>query len=333
MAKCHANLHGGNIDMTQATAIYRADLGSNGMSRQIAGDLPTHGARKYPTSVLLRSSAELGWSTISAELRSHGASDSPVIVPTHTELCFAALGNEEGVVTRTGAGQIQQTKAMTGTIWVAPVGVGDNEISISANIPRTLHLFLPTTLFRRLGDDFNLPVMPAHSIRYVAGSRDEMIEQIALSIISELSNQSAAGRIFVETASLMLAARLLRKYCDSGASSLLSHDSQINQVRLRRVLDYISVNLANDITLADLAGIACLSPFHFARTFRRAMGVSLHRYLSQMRLQIAMAEVAAGKLPLAQIALNAQFSSQASFTRAFRQATGVSPGEYRRRRN
>jgi AraC family transcriptional regulator len=137
----------------------------------------------------------------------------------------------------------------------------------------------------------------------------------------------------VETASLMLAARLLRKYCDSGASSLLSHDSQINQVRLRRVLDYISVNLANDIMLADLAGIACLSPFHFAWTFRRAMGVSLHRYLSQMRLQIAMAEVAAGKLPLAQIALNAQFSSQASFTRAFRQATGVSPGEYRRRRN
>jgi acyl-CoA reductase-like NAD-dependent aldehyde dehydrogenase len=41
-----------------------------------------------------------------------------------------------------------------------------------------------------------------------------------------------------------------------------------------------------------------------------------------------MAELAAGKLPLAEIALNAQFSSQASFTRAFHRATGMTPKEY-----
>jgi AraC family transcriptional regulator len=51
-----------------------------------------------------------------------------------------------------------------------------------------------------------------------------------------------------------------------------------------------------------------------------------------MRLENAMAELAAGKLPLAEIALNAHFSSQASFTRAFHRATGMTPKEYRRRR-
>jgi AraC-like DNA-binding protein len=45
-----------------------------------------------------------------------------------------------------------------------------------------------------------------------------------------------------------------------------------------------------------------------------------------------MAELVAGRLPLAQIALNARFPSQASFTRAFRRATGMTPTEYRRRR-
>jgi AraC family transcriptional regulator len=45
-----------------------------------------------------------------------------------------------------------------------------------------------------------------------------------------------------------------------------------------------------------------------------------------------MAELEAGKLPLAEIALNVQFSSQASFTRAFHRATGVTPKAYRRRR-
>ena len=55
-------------------------------------------------------------------------------------------------------------------------------------------------------------------------------------------------------------------------------------------------------------------------------------YLSQRRLEAAMAELAEGKLPLAEIALNAQFSSQASFTRAFHRVTGTTPKQYQRRR-
>jgi AraC family transcriptional regulator len=62
------------------------------------------------------------------------------------------------------------------------------------------------------------------------------------------------------------------------------------------------------------------------------MGVSPKRYVSRMRLDKAMAELAEGKLPLAEIALNAGFSSQASFTRAFRRATNMTPQEYRRQR-
>jgi AraC family transcriptional regulator len=66
--------------------------------------------------------------------------------------------------------------------------------------------------------------------------------------------------------------------------------------------------------------------------FARVVGVSPHRYVSRLRLEKAMAEITAGGLSLAQIALNARFSSQASFTRAFLRATGVTPGEYRRHR-
>jgi AraC family transcriptional regulator len=62
------------------------------------------------------------------------------------------------------------------------------------------------------------------------------------------------------------------------------------------------------------------------------MGISPGRYISQRRLENAMTELTAGRLPLAEIALNAQFSSQASFTRAFHRVTGTTPKEYRRRR-
>jgi AraC family transcriptional regulator len=295
--------------------------------------LQTHGVRKYPpTSGLLASSAGLGWSTISVELRSHGVCEAQAIVPPHVEICLVVAGNKDGLVRRTGVGVCQEAMPKTGAIWLSPAGVG-KEIAITAPIPQTMHLYLPTALFDRLKDDFNLPVAPAHSIRLAVGIGDDVIDHIGRSILSELTVETAAGRMYVETASLMLAARLIHKYCDCGSSALTELDAHpLDHVRLRRVLDYISSNVDDDITLADLARVGGQSPFHFARKFTLAMGVSPKRYVSRMRLDKAMAELAAGRLPLAQIALNACFSSQASFTRAFRRATSMTPREYRRRR-
>jgi AraC-like DNA-binding protein len=121
-------------------------------------------------------------------------------------------------------------------------------------------------------------------------------------------------------------ARKTSAACAPAASSW----HQLNQIRLRRVLSYISINIDDDITLADLAGIAGYSPCHFARKFTLAFGVPPRRYVSRVRLQRAMAELTTGRLSLAEIALNAHFSSQASFTRAFHRATGMTPKEYQR---
>jgi AraC family transcriptional regulator len=296
-------------------------------------ELQTYGVRKYPpTSALLASSAGLGWSTISVELRSHGVIEAPAIVPQHVEICLVVAGNKDGLVRRTGAGFRQEATPKTGAIWLSPAGVG-KEIVITAPIPQTMHLYLPTALFDRLKDDFNLPVAPAHSIRNAVGIGDDVIDQIGRSILSELNVETAASRVYVEAASLTLAARLLQKYCDSGTCvSTESSAHRLDHIRLRRVLDYIAANIRDDITLVNLAEISGYSVFHFARKFTLAMGISPHRYISRIRLENAMAELAAGNLPLTEIAFNAHFSSQASFTRAFHRATGMTPKEYQRRR-
>jgi AraC family transcriptional regulator len=203
----------------------------------------------------------------------------------------------------------------------------------TAPIPETLHMYLPTAQFRQLSDDFNLPGMAAHSIRYVAGVRDDLIEQIGLSVLSEMTAETSAGRMLVETASSMLVARLIHSYQDGGPGRPgPSNGHKLDHARLRRVLDHISAHLVEEITLADLAKVAGVSLFHFAHMFTLAVGISPHRYISRLRLEHAMADIAADKLPLAQIAFDARFSSQASFTRAFRRATGMSPGKYRRSR-
>ena len=291
------------------------------------------GARSFPrTSALLASSAGRGWSTLSAQLRSHGIGEAPTVVPQHVEVILVVAGNSDSLVRRTVVGFCQEAAPRTGAIWLSPSGVG-KEIAITAPIPQTMHMHLTIELFDRLKDDFNLPTAPSRSIRHAAGISDGVINQVGRSILSELTAETSASRVYVETASLMLAARLMQKYCDSGAcmpTELSAHG--LDQSRLRRVLDYISDNISEEITLKRLAAIAGYSAFHFSRKFALAMGISPGRYLSQRRLENAMAELTTGKLPLVEIALNAQFSSQASFTRAFHRATGTTPKEFRRRR-
>jgi AraC family transcriptional regulator len=281
---------------------------------------------------LLASSAGLGWSGISAELRSHDVCEAPPVVPQHVEICLVIVGNDDGVVRRNAAGIHQEARAKTGAIWLSPAGA-DKDIAITVPIPQTMHLYLPTAQFDRLQDDFNLPSAPARSIRHEAGIDDDVIDQIGRSILSELALETSAGRMYVDTASATLAARLLQKYSDNGAYPPLEpYASTLDSLRLRRVLEYVEANIEGDITLADLAGVAGYSLFHFARKFKLSMGVSPHRYISGVRMEKAMAELASGKLPLAEIALNANFSSQSSFTRAFHRATGVTPKGYQRRR-
>src|SRR6202051_5134896 len=157
----------------------------------------THGVRKYPsTSALLASSAGLGWSTISAELRSHGVAEAPAIVPQHVEICLVVAGNEDALVRRTGAGFCQEAVPKTGAIWLSPAGIG-KEIVITAPIPQTMHLYLPTALFDRLKDYVNLQALPAHSTPHSPGIGDDLIDQIGRSILSELTVETAASRVYV----------------------------------------------------------------------------------------------------------------------------------------
>jgi AraC family transcriptional regulator len=104
----------------------------------------------------------------------------------------------------------------------------------------------------------------------------------------------------------------------------------LDRRRLSRVLDYIGTNLEGDLALDQLARIACLSRFHFARAFKAATGQSPHQYVSAKRLERAKELLIRGNQSLIDIALTLSFSCQANFTRAFRQATGLTPGQYRR---
>jgi AraC family transcriptional regulator len=280
----------------------------------------------------LASSVDRGWSGLAAELRSHG---NGVIAwknaQPETEICVDVCGSGS-VVTRRGGGIVNRAVAERGTIWLSPAGLQEDLIDISDALPGILHIYLPPDRFApaSLGIDFDGSVVA--SLRYQKSFQDPLMAEIAYAISSELQCQTSAGRLLADTLATSLAARLVQAHLSPSApqASRPVDRNALDRRRLARVLDYIEANLEGDLAIDRLASIACLSQFHFARTFKAAIGRSPHRYVSRRRLERAKALLTADDRSLVEIALALNFSCQANFTRAFRQATGQTPGQYRR---
>lgn len=97
----------------------------------------------------------------------------------------------------------------------------------------------------------------------------------------------------------------------------------------RQLRDYIEANLSEPISLGQLAGLAALSEYHFARMFRESFGVPPHRYLLARRLARAQQLLRETAMPLGDVALACGFASASHFSNRFRSALGATPGDYR----
>ncbi len=100
--------------------------------------------------------------------------------------------------------------------------------------------------------------------------------------------------------------------------------------RLEGVLAHIESNVDVSLSLDELADIANLSVFQFARVFKRALGVSPHAYIIQTRVQHASRLLRESSLPICDIAYAVGFSSQSHMTTTLKKLTGQTPGQIRR---
>ena len=98
---------------------------------------------------------------------------------------------------------------------------------------------------------------------------------------------------------------------------------------MRRVREYVDAHLGESMDLAELAAIAGLSVFHFARQFKQSAGITPHHYLVQRRIERAQDMLARTDLALSEIAVAAGFSDQSHLSRHFRQMLGTTPREFR----
>jgi AraC-like DNA-binding protein len=105
--------------------------------------------------------------------------------------------------------------------------------------------------------------------------------------------------------------------------------SQIDAARLRSVQSMIQARCTEALTLDEMAAQACMSRYHFVRSFKRAVGLTPHAWQLDQRIQRARHLLNQG-MGLAEAALYLGFADQSHFQRAFKQRVAATPGNYLR---
>src|SRR5215475_6306025 len=157
---------------------------------------------------------------------------------------------------------------------------------------------------------------------------DPLVHQIGRSLAAEIDAGAPAGSIYAESLVNTLVAHILRHYSTAG-ERFQHHLGGLPKHKLRRVAEFIEENLEHDLTLAEIAEIAELSPFHFARSFKQATGSTPIQFLMHRRVDLAKQLLVESELPIVEIGLRAGFKNQSHFTTLFRKITALTPKAYR----
>jgi len=103
--------------------------------------------------------------------------------------------------------------------------------------------------------------------------------------------------------------------------------------RIQSTVDYIEKRLGEEITLDELADMACFSKYHYHRIFLAFTGETVMEYIRKRRLASAAARLMNSGDRTLDIAFSLGFNSQETFIRAFKKVFGVTPGRCRKDRS
>lgn len=157
---------------------------------------------------------------------------------------------------------------------------------------------------------------------------DSVISSVGMALLAEIESSALSGHLYAESLANVLAVHLLRNYT-ALSIELPQQTGGLSGRKLRDVTRFIAENYTRDLRLEELARVAGISQFHFAREFKKMTGDSPHQYLIKLRIQRAKTLLKGTKMPLIEVGLQSGFSHQSHFTRLFHKFTGTTPQSYR----
>jgi AraC family transcriptional regulator len=214
-----------------------------------------------------------------------------------------------------------------GSISLLPAG--SSALWRSSGHKDSLHVYLEPGLIARVAaeafdlDPSRLTVPPLDGLDL------PQLRAAMQAVGAELSAGGPGGKLAAESLANVLAVHLIRHVL-APRRPARGLDGALPRGRLRGVLAYIEGHLDAGPTLTEMAAVARLSPYHFARQFKAATGLPPHQYVIARRVERAKQLLqGGGDLPLAQVAARSGFSDQSQFSHHFKRLVGVTPGQFR----
>ena len=189
-------------------------------------------------------------------------------------------------------------------------------------------LWISEEFIRKISDNFPMPPSEDFSkatLLRTAGTRWEHLGNLFHQGVVEAQNQEIGWEAAVAANTLTILTHLLRASQDIYTKSPEAEKPEL----LDQVLAYVETHLSEKITMADVARHFFISESTITQTFRKKMGVSFYRCVTQRRLISAKALIERG-ITLESVAEQVGFSDYSSFFRAFKQEYGISPRQYRK---
>lgn len=278
-----------------------------------------------PSRVL--TSAGRGWTGIEvARFIGYDEVSIPAL-PKHHAVIY--LNRQPLDLTQRLDGRLRKERVHHGEVAIIPAGPqwewGFKGVTESDMLP----LCLEETFVREVAqsvdvDPDGVEILP------LLGARDPQIERIGLSLKAEVEAEGLlGGRLYVESLATALAITLIRDHSSLGRAAVRKaareHNGGLSRRALKDAIDYVGDNLEKDLKLAEIAGAAHMSPYHFSRLFKESTGLTPHQYVIERRIQRAKELLRGTTLPIAEIALSCGFANQSHLNRHFKRLLGVRP--------
>lgn len=159
---------------------------------------------------------------------------------------------------------------------------------------------------------------------------DPLLRAGVLALKAEIEAGSPGGRLYAETVAAALAVQLVRHYSTAKRAGHLNGGG-LTPFQLRRAIDFMQAHLAEDISLESLAQAVEMSRFHFARLFKKSVGLAPHQYLTGCRVERAKHLLLQSKATIAEVALKVGFCDQSHLAIYFKRVYGVTPKAFAQR--